>query len=445
MAGMFDRQWTRREFLCRSAVGGAGLAASTLLPFLGRAQETKPPVQEIEPDPVVKVLRWGAFVQSDEEVWLANTCAWEKLTGGRVETDWLPWPDVRPKAIMEATLGAGHDIVFGWFDDPHLFPDKLLDLSDIATYLGSKYGGWYPICEEYGQTWGTKKWIALPLGILSACINYRSSWLREAGYETFPAALEQFIACCRALKAKGHPTGFALGHAVGDANTWTHWWLWAFGGKAVEGDGKSVAINSPETRLGLETARELYATMLPGVEKWQDPDNNQLFLDGALSMTNNGASIAYAARLSYPEVDADLGVANFPIGPVGRPTELGMISQAFIFNFTTVPKAARHFLTFLFESEQYTKWITGARGYVTQSLRAFHDLAVWTDDPAITPFRDVPQRMLSNGHAGPLGMASAAAMSEYIIVDMFAEVCSGARSPRAAALRAEERLTRLYA
>lgn len=444
MAGIFHRRWTRREFLRHAAAGAAGMAAG-LLPFPTLAQEAVVPMREIEPAPVLKVLRWGAFVQSDEDIWLDNTRSWEKRTGGRVETDWLPWPDVRPQALMEATLGVGHDIVLGWFDDPHLFPDKLLDLSDIAAYLGGKYGGWYPICEQYGKLWGTDTWIALPVGIPSACINYRVSRLHEAGYETFPADIEQFLACCKALKAKGHRTGFALGHAVGDANTWTHWWLWAFGGKAVEVDGKTVAINSGETRQCLETVRELYETMLPGVEKWQDPDNNRLFLDGAISLTCNGASIPYAARLSAPEIDADLGVANFPIGPVGRPTELGQISQAFIFNFTTVPNAARHFLTFIFEDEQYARWINGSRGYVTQSLQAFHDLEVWNADTRITPYRDVPLRMLSNGHAGQLGKASAAAMSEFVIVDMFAEVCSRARSPRAAALKAEERLATLYA
>ena len=52
--------------------------------------------------------------------------------------------------------------------------------------------------------------------------------------------------------------------------------------------------------------------------------------------------------------------------------------------------------------------------------------------------------MLPNSYAGPLGTTSAAAMSEYIIVDMFADACTGRRIPKQAALAAEKRLARLY-
>jgi len=36
------------------------------------------------------------------------------------------------------------------------------------------------------------------------------SWVKEAGFEKVPDDIEGFIKCAKALKAKGHPTGFAL-------------------------------------------------------------------------------------------------------------------------------------------------------------------------------------------------------------------------------------------
>ena len=48
-------------------------------------------------------------------------------------------------------MGAGPDIIFGWYDDAHLYPDKLLPLTDVAEYLGKKYGGWYEVCRDYGM------------------------------------------------------------------------------------------------------------------------------------------------------------------------------------------------------------------------------------------------------------------------------------------------------
>ena len=52
--------------------------------------------------------------------------------------------------------------------------------------------------------------------------------------------------------------------------------------------------------------------------------------------------------------------------------------------------------------------------------------------------------MLWNGYSGDLGYASAAAMADYIIVNMFAEVCAGNQTPKQAAERAAKRAERYY-
>jgi len=441
---------TRRDFMKKSAAGLAGVGLASLSMdalFQGNssmAAQAPSLSLKLEKDPVIRLLRWSGFVKSDEQIWNANTKKWEEATGGKVITEYLSWEDVRAKAAMEASVGAGHDIVLGWFDDPHLYPNKLVDVTDVATYLGKKYGGWYPVCEMYGKDAKTNRWIALPIGSAGICINYRVSWVKEAGYDKVPDDIGGFIKCCQALKAKGHPTGFALGHAVGDANTWTHWWLWSFGGKAVEKDGKTICINSKETIQALDACRELYESMIPGVGSWLDPHNNKAFLSGQISLTANGNSIFYASMKKFPEINKDLMTMNFPVGPVGHPTELSLFSLAFIFKHTPVPNAAKDFLRFMFEKPQYATWESGTWGYVTQTLKAYYDLPAWKKDSRITPYRNCMERMLWNGYAGPLGPASAAAMSEYVIVDMFADVCVMGKTPKAAALSAERKLKRFY-
>ena len=34
---------------------------------------------------------------------------------------------------------------------PHLFPQKCLDVTDVADYLGSKDGGWVGSAVKYGK------------------------------------------------------------------------------------------------------------------------------------------------------------------------------------------------------------------------------------------------------------------------------------------------------
>ena len=43
-------------------------------------------------------------------------------------------------------------MVWGLYSLPHLFPQKCIDVTDVADYLGKKYGGWAPAAEAYGKT-----------------------------------------------------------------------------------------------------------------------------------------------------------------------------------------------------------------------------------------------------------------------------------------------------
>ena len=146
-----------------------------------------------------------------------------------------------------------------------------------------------------------------------------------------------------------------------DAGVWTHWVLWAFGGKLVDLQGW-IVIDSAQTLAALEYARELYQTFVPGTTSWLDPDNNEAFLAGRISLTANGVSIYHAAKNSddpgLKAIAEDIRHANFPVGPVGTPTELFLISQAMVFNHTPHPNAAKAYLRFMWEweREQYEPW-----------------------------------------------------------------------------------------
>ena len=86
-----------------------------------------------------------------------------------------------------------------------------------------------------------------------------------------------------------------------------------------------MVIDSLPTLRALEYAKQLYSTFVPGTSSWLDPNNNKAFLDGQISITNNGISIYYATKNSpdpkVKEMAADIQHAPFPIGPVGTPTE----------------------------------------------------------------------------------------------------------------------------
>ncbi len=436
--------FTRRDMMKTTlGAGAAAVAAGTglLTPVEAAAQAA---AADLEKGAKLRLLRWSQFVQGDIDQWMANTKKFTELTGVEVRVDREAWPDVAPKASVAANVGAGPDIVLDFFDVPHLFPDKVVPLNDIATDLGKKYGGWFPVAEKYAKR--GNNWIGLPLGAAGACMVYRKSHMQAAGFSSFPKDMDGFLALCKALHAKGTPAGFALGNAVGDGS-WTYWLMWAFGGKMVD-DKNNVVINSPETIKALEYAKQLYPTFISGTMGWLDPNNNKAFLDGQISLTNNGISVYYAAKNSQdPKIKAlvdDIEHANFPIGPVGRPTELHLFSQAYVFKYCKFPKAAKAYLKFMWEKEQYEPWQMASIGYITHALQGYEQNAVWKSDPKNLPYRDTVKNMLWHGYSGQLGYSSAAALNDYIVNNMVAQAASGAKTPQEAAAEAEKRLIRVY-
>jgi multiple sugar transport system substrate-binding protein len=346
---------------------------------------------------------------------------------------------------VAANVCSGPDVIIGWMDSPHLYPEKLLDLTDLATYLGAKYGGWYDSPRKYATHKG--RWIGLPLGASGALLNYRVSWVHDAGFETVPTDTAGFLKLCQALNKQGHPPGFALSHATGDSETWMHCILWGFGGRLVD-DKNNVVIDSPQTIEALDYVKELARTFIPGCLSWSGVSNNNAFLEGKISLTSNGISIYYVAKTDKDPakraVGDDMNHAAMPIGRVGKPTEMHLLSQAMLFGYSKYPNAAKDYLRFMWEREQYEPWQRASIGYISHPLKAYAENPLWTEDPKYTPFRDCCDRMLWNGYSGDLGYASAATLADWIVVDMFAAVAAGQKTAKDAAAEAQKRAERYY-
>lgn len=436
--------FTRRKFLQSSTTAAAVSAGTGPLIWVKDAQAQWN--NTVEKGAKLRVLRWKRFVQGDEDAYMANVRRFSEQFKVEVRVDHEGWEDVRPKAAVAANVGSGPDIILGTNDDANLYPDKLVDVTDLANYLGKKYGGWFPICEQYLRPDG-KKWIGIPFGAAGNALVYRDSQVKAAGFNSFPKDTDGFLKLMQALKAKNTPGGFALGNATGDGNSWTHWLVWSHGGKLVDNNNK-VVIDSPETIKALEYGKELYATFVPGTLSWLDPSNNKAFIDGQLSLTANGISVYYAAKNSndpkVKEMVADIQHANMPIGPAGVPTEFNLFFNQMVFKYSKYPKAAKEFIRFMMEQEQYGPWMQAAIGYVAHPLKAYDSNPIWTADPKHTPYRDAMKIMRPAGFSGKLGYASAGATADFIVVNMVAEAVSGQKTPKEAAARAQQRAERYY-
>ena len=428
---------------------GAGLIAGAAMPAQAAVTAADVPDLKytIEPGARLRVLRPAKFVDPDEATFTANSRAFTEKTGVDVRVDYLAWNDMPVQTAVAANTGAGPDVICGFGSDPHVYADKVVHLTDLAEYLGRKYGGWYDLATLSGRQWKGREWLGLPMGGTSGPANYRISWLKEAGFDKIPNDLQQFLTLCRKLKSIGHPCGFALSHAPGDAPGYAHWLMWAHGARLVDEDGK-VAIDSKETRQALDYAKAMQETMIPGTMSWNGASNNQAFAAGEIGLTQNGVSIYYAAKTAKDPkqnaVAADMDHASMPFGVATKSPCTCLVLNAMVLKHSKFPNAAKDYLRFMMEAPQYDPWLTGSLGYWSQPLKAYAGSAVWQSDPKLAFFKEAMDTPFHDGYAGELNAAAGSVLADWVLVDMFARVVTNEATPEASVQTAMRAARRYY-
>ena len=90
------------------------------------------------------------------------------------------------------------------------------------------------------------------------------------------------------------------------------------------------------------------------------------------------------------------------------------------------------------------KWLSGARGYLTHTLNAYDNSPVWTADPKNQVFSQASKRALPASGIGTPGEKAATAIADFLVVDMFANYCTGREDAKGAIAIAERQLKRIY-
>jgi multiple sugar transport system substrate-binding protein len=269
--------------------------------------------------------------------------------------------------------------------------------------------------------------------------------VKEAGFDEFPKDFPGFLKLCQELQKIGHPAGFAFG-AVGDGG-WTDTMLWGYDSSLVD-ENDQVVIDNPKTIESLNYVNELAKTFIPGTISWLDPSNNKAFLAGEIGLTSNGISVYYAAKnADDPAMRAiadDIGHADYPVGPVGKPTQGALVINGVIFKYSKYPNAAKQYLRFMMEQEQYVPWQEASVGYWTHPLQAYDATPIWNADPLYTPFRDIMRNALPQSYKGSPGEAASAARADGIVLQMYSTVVAGQATPEEAAAEAQRRAERIY-
>ena len=427
----------RRRFLQVTTGGLAGILASGRAP--ARAQA-----------PRIHLLHWPNFIPEADVELRRQIVEYNKQMKTDVFMENINGNDIQARITSAVQSGAGPDIFMMLHNWPHLYANALADVSDLAEWKGKDQGGYYFQSESAAKD--SRRWLALPYGIVGNQIAYRKSWLADVAAAP-PKTLDEYRKIGAALKKKGHPVGQTLGHTYGDAPTWTYPLLWTFGGAETDPSGKKVVLNSKNT---VESVKWMTAFWKEACDEaglaWDDTNNNRAFHAGEIGITLNGASIYIFAKRNPEKIKDEKGEPmwrdvshfNYPDGPNGKTPTYHLVTSHAVMKYSKNVQAAKEFLKHIHGKEQFGKWFEISYGFDVGASPFWENHPLWNSvDEAMKPYRYTGRGSRMMGFAGSASARAGEAYTKYIITDMYAKAVQG-MSAEDAVRWAEGELKRIY-
>ena len=421
---------TRRQFLGITLGASAGLAGVLSLhhPPAIHAQKRE-----------INVLTTANYVPASDKKLEEQVQEFAKQAGVTVKVDHLRSEQMPAKLAAEVTTQSGHDVIELDLMAAWLHQANLVDVSDLAGAVTKDLGDFYQFGPESAFVNG--RWLGIPYFWISLPSSYRKDLFDQVG-EKPPDTWEELLRAGKPLKKLGHPVGVAISQCT-DAVQSMLSILWSYGGKVMEADGSTIALNSKETAQSIEYVKVLYnETMEPEVLSWDNAGNNRFMIAGKGSWIQNPSSHYITAKTSKLKVAEQIYFHQTPAGPHGRHTVVNLRSMG-VWKFSKAGDLSKDLIRHLFNEERYIDYVTSSDNYNHPIFTKFETHPVWNIDPKYEPFKTIGQYShLYTWPAAPDPKAQIV-IYNYIIANMYAKAVTGTPTQDAMAW-AEGEIKRVY-
>jgi multiple sugar transport system substrate-binding protein len=374
-------------------------------------------------------LSWNHFVPASDDELRKQAEAFGKQANCTVRVDTIAHLQLPAKYAAEAASQSGHDMILAGTNVAFLYENQLVDVGDLVEDLGKRYGGWYPFCREAGYM--ASGWRVVPWFWISFPATYNMAHFKKAGFEP-PKSWDELLKQGKVLKKQGNPVGIPVSHCA-DANT-TFWSiLWCQGGKVLEADGKTPAVNSDKTAQVIEWYKELYKdAMDPEILSWDDASNNRFILSGKGSWIHNPISPYNQALAKSMPIADDINHHRSPGGPAGIHSA-PPINSIGIWKFSKNADLAKEFMKFHFQKENFDAWIVASNAFNHPPLRHFADHPIWAKNPKFAMLPAEAEFAHPRGWPAKTNAAVNLIEVNYVLPDMVAKAINGMPTKRAMA------------
>jgi hypothetical protein len=198
----------------------------------------------------------------------------------------------------------------------------LLEVTDLVEKLQQKAGGFFPVSMSAVMYKG--KAYGIPQSVSPWPLVTRMDILEAAKVDP-PKTWDEFIEVCKKLQKPPKLTGFGM--CLGlytDADNNIMNMIWNYGGKLIEADDKTIALNSPGTVQAVKVIADMYLKhkIIPkGAISWDNQGNNKAYQSRQVIFALNPSSIYAHLAESDKELYDVTGMQLSPAGPGGAAIE----------------------------------------------------------------------------------------------------------------------------
>jgi multiple sugar transport system substrate-binding protein len=320
----------------------------------------------------------------------------------------------------------------------------LLDVTDVVEKMQKVPGGLFPVSLNAVMYKG--KAYGIPQSVSPWPMITRTDILEAAKVDP-PKTWDEFIEVCKKLQKPPKLTGFGLClglHTDTDNNVMNI--IWCYGGKLVEADDKTVALNSPGTVQAVKVIADMYHKhrIIPkGAIAWDNQGNNKAYQSRQVIFVLNPSSIYAHLAESDKELYNITGMNPVPAGPAGAVEEL-TTAEWLLFRHNPYPEVAKGLVQYYMDPENLRVVIEEGGGRWGSPYPGMYNSDFW-QRPAFQHWRVMLQRGRLFASPGTQNAAAGEVLATSVLARMMHRVLVENWEAEKAVEEAHKKVVDIYA
>jgi multiple sugar transport system substrate-binding protein len=199
--------------------------------------------------------------------------------------------------------------------------------------------------------------------------------------------------------------------------------IWAYGGKLVEADDKTVALNSPGTVQAVKMIADMYNKhkIIPkGSISWDNQGNNKAYQARQVLFVLNPSGLYAGLAGSDKDLQLVTGMLPGPAGSAGATAALST-NEWLLFRHNPYPEVAKGLVQYYMEPDNIRAVTEAAGGRWGPPYPGMYTSAFW-QQPALAHWRGMVGRGRLFGAPGPITAAAAEVLSTNLLARMMHRV-----------------------